>query len=127
MNNTRTSVKHSLFQIFVLFVISSTVFAGGIQLAWDPPPDPVLGYKLYYGTSSGNYTKNMDVGKVATYTLTGLQDGQTYYIAVTAYNDSGESNYSNEVFGVPEPDDTTPPAHVSSFQATSGDSCVTLS
>jgi len=71
--------------------------------------------------------KSMDVGKVTTYTLTGLQDGQICYIAVRAYNDSGESNYSKEVFGVPEPDDTTPPAHVSSFQATSGDSCVTLS
>jgi len=131
MNNTRTSVKHSLFQLFVLFVISfvisSTVFAGGIQLAWDSSPDPVSGYRLYYGTSSGNYTKSMDVGKVTTYTLPGLQDGLLYYIAVRAYNDSEESNYSNEVFGVSEPDDTTPPAQVSSFQATSGDSCVTLS
>ncbi|MDL1984267.1 MAG: fibronectin type III domain-containing protein [Deltaproteobacteria bacterium] len=129
MNNTRTSVKHFLFQLFVLFVISSTVFAAMIQFAWDSSPDPVSGYRVYYGTSSGNYTKNMDVGNVATYTLTGLEDEHTYYIAVTAYNDSGESNYSNEIFGVsvPEPYDTTPPAHVSSFQATSGDSCVTLS
>ncbi len=79
MNNTRTSVKHSLFQLFVLFLISSTVFAGRIQLAWESSPEPVSGYRLYYGTSTGNYTKNVDVGKVATYTLTGLQDGQTYY------------------------------------------------
>ncbi len=32
------------------------------------------------------------------YDLTGLTEGQTYYIAVTAYNTSnGESGYSSEV------------------------------
>jgi len=50
-----------------------------------------------------------------------------YYIAATAYNDTGESGYSNEVSGVPQPDDTTPPADVSAFTAAPGDGHVTLS
>ena len=55
------------------------------------------GYKIYYGTSSGNYTQEVNVGNVNTYTLT-LADGATYYFTVTAYDTLGnESEYSNEV------------------------------
>ena len=70
-----------------------------ITLEWDPNSEPDLaGYKLYYGTASGNYTNAIDVGNQVTYTVTGLNPGVTYYFAVTAYNTSGfESDYSNEV------------------------------
>lgn len=124
MNKTKTFVKHSFFQLLVLFIMSSTVFAGEIKLAWDASPEPVSGYRLYYGLSSGNYTENIDVGKVTTYTLTGLQDGQTYYIATTAYNDLGESDYSNEVSGVPGPDNEESPT-VTISSPTTGDTYAT--
>ena len=66
---------------------------------WDPNTEPDLaGYKLYYGTSSGNYPNVIDVGNQVTYTVTGLIPGETYYFSVTAYNTSGyESDYSNEI------------------------------
>ena len=124
MNKTKTFVKHSFFQLLVLFIMSSTVFAGEIKLAWDASPEPVSGYRFYYGLSSGNYTENIDVGKVTTYTLTGLQDGQTYYIATTAYNDLGESDYSNEVSGVPGPDNEESPT-VTISSPTTGDTYAT--
>lgn len=127
MNKIKTFLKHAFFQLLVLFVISSTVFAGQIRLTWNASAEPVSGYRLYYGLSSGNYTDNVDVGKVTTYTLTELQDGLTYYIAATAYNNAGESGYSNEASGEPTPDDITPPADVSNFQAIPGDGRVTLS
>lgn len=57
----------------------------------------ITGYKVCYGTASGNYTTSVDVGNVTTYTVTGLSGGTTYYFAVTASNSSGESGYSNEV------------------------------
>jgi len=61
----------------------------------------LAGYKIYYGTSSKSYSGSVNVGNVTSYTLTGLTQGQTYYIAVTAYNTSGsESSYSSEVSGV---------------------------
>jgi hypothetical protein len=63
----------------------------------------LAGFKIYYGTAPGRYDHSIDVGNVATYTLTGLTPGQTYYIAATAYDTSKmESGYSNEVSGMPK-------------------------
>ena len=69
------------------------------NLAWDANTETDLaGYKIYYGTASGQYASVVDVGNQTTYTLAGLQVGRTYYISATAYNTSGlESSHSNEV------------------------------
>lgn len=74
---------------------------GTIKLAWDSNTDPDLaGYKIYYGTATGTYDHFIDAGNVTTYNLTGLTQGQTYFIVVTAYDTSkNESGYSNEVSG----------------------------
>ena len=70
-----------------------------VTLAWDPNTEPDLaGYIAYWGTSSGNYPYLTDVGNNTTHTIEGLEDGQTYYFAITAYDsDYNESNYSDEV------------------------------
>ena len=61
--------------------------AAQVTLAWDASTGPDLaGYKLYYGTSSGSYPFSVDVGNVTSYTLSGLLEGQIYYLAATAYN-----------------------------------------
>jgi len=58
----------------------------------------LAGYKVYTGISSGNYTQNIDVGNVTSYTATNLSAGTTYYFAVTAYDTSGnQSSFSNEI------------------------------
>ena len=71
--------------------------AGLANLAWDASPDPnVAGYKIYYGTSSRNYSNSMSVGMVTSYNVIGLTPG-TYYFSVTACDASGnESGFSNE-------------------------------
>jgi hypothetical protein len=73
--------------------------AASIELEWDPNTEPELaGYKIHWGTSSGNYTASKDVGKTTTCTLTGLDEGKTYYFAATAYDaSSNESGYSNQI------------------------------
>src|SRR6266849_6837678 len=79
--------------------------AAQVQLAWDAPtqangtPVPNLaGYKLYYGSQSGQYQTTVPVGMTTTYTVTNLSAGQTYYFAVKAYDSTGtESAFSNEV------------------------------
>jgi fibronectin type 3 domain-containing protein len=82
---------------------------GKIGLTWDASTDQrVTGYLVYYGMASGNYEYRADAkmgtpvsGGGISYTLTGLTSGQTYYIAVTAYdNDQDESDLSNEVSGI---------------------------
>lgn len=69
-------------------------------LYWDPVNNSrVNGYKVYYGTASGKYGAPISVGKVTTYDVTGLQQGTTYYFAVTTvYDGTSESVFSNEVF-----------------------------
>jgi hypothetical protein len=58
--------------------------AGEVTLAWDPPSTEYGGFILAYGTSSGSYSHTKDVGSQATYTVTSLNPGQTYYFAVKA-------------------------------------------
>ncbi len=91
------------FAIFAIITLSTTpTWAGTTTLAWDPntvnTEGNIAGYKVYYGTTSGNYTTVLYVGDVLQSTVDNLTDGQTYYFAITAYNMQGyESNYSNEV------------------------------
>jgi hypothetical protein len=88
--------------LFIVVVLSPFDSASQIKLAWDPETDPsVIGYEVYYGTDSRNYGIPINVGNVTTYTLNGLTQGVTYYIAVTAYDTANnESGYSNEVSGM---------------------------
>jgi len=101
---------------------SVTVTGGGgsgtINLAWDQvttnadstPCTDLAGYKIYYGTSTGSYGTPVTVAMSSlrdptapAYSLTGLTNGTTYYIVVTAFDTAGnEGVYSNEVSGMPE-------------------------
>src|SRR6267143_2455469 len=71
-------------------------------LAWDAETVPVSGYRIYYGTAPGTYLQSvgqgLNVGDVTTFTVTGLSSGTRYFFAATAYDASGESAFSNEVF-----------------------------
>ena len=73
--------------------------AAQVTLAWNASTSSnVAGYKLYYGTASGNYAYYINVGNVTIYTLSGLSAGATYYFAVTDYASTGtESGCSNQV------------------------------
>ncbi len=53
-----------------------------LALSWDAV-DGATGYRIYYGTSSPPST-TIDVGNTTTYTLSGLTNGQTYFVAVSA-------------------------------------------
>jgi large repetitive protein len=74
------------------------VLAVSVTLAWDPSPSPqATGYLLYYGTASGQYSVSVDTGQATSAAVSGLQEGQTYYFAVLAYDAQGDhSPFSNE-------------------------------
>ena len=111
----RTGLAVTTFLALLAFLLffSPSAFAGQIKLAWDPPTTSVdgnpanpAGYMIYYGTSSGTYGTPIDVGNVTEYTLDGLTEWQTYFIAVTAYDTlHNESGYSAEVSGIPSSSD----------------------
>jgi PKD repeat protein len=87
-----------LISIWSLFVPCNTAHAAQATLTWDASPQAeVVGYMLHYGQVSGTYTNNADIGNVNSFMVTGLQEGKTYFYAVTAY-DAGraESPFSNE-------------------------------
>jgi len=83
------------------------VHGADVTLAWDPNPEANLkGYKVYYGSASGNYSIMVDVGNWTSLTISGLEAGKTYYFAATAYGPAGEeSGMSGELrYDTPRPD-----------------------
>ena len=96
---------------------AGTVDAAEVTLAWDPNKESDLaGYCIHYGTSSGVYNRQIDVGNVTRYTITNLTDGQRYYFAATAYDrNRNESALSKEVVLDPstanDPPSTSNPAY----------------
>lgn len=96
---------------FILVVLSAFVFAGNshsadVTLAWDGVSQSgvaVMGYRVYYGTQSGDYsTCGCQVSKTSC-TVVGLAEGETYHFVARAYNTYGESANSDPVsYTVPE-------------------------
>ncbi|MFQ5650481.1 MAG: Ig-like domain-containing protein [bacterium] len=78
---------------------AAVAMAVTVTVSWDANTESDLaGYNIYIGESSGNYTGVVDVGNVTEFTWNNLQDGKTYFFAVTAYDFSGnESDFSAEV------------------------------
>jgi hypothetical protein len=72
---------------FVLFAVPKTsAFAASVNLAWGASSGAnVTGYRMYYGTSSRNYSYSVNVGNSKSCSLTGLKEGVKYYFAATAY------------------------------------------
>lgn len=107
MGNTVSKVVS--LTVFLIMVISTSVSAKTVSLAWDPSPTTdIAGYKIYYkggssslpldGSGAIEGVSPIDTGTAISATLSGLPDDQIHYIAVTAYDNSGnESIYSNMV------------------------------
>ncbi|MBN2000073.1 T9SS type A sorting domain-containing protein [candidate division KSB1 bacterium] len=99
------------FLIF-LFLVSG-VHSSGIRLTWNSNSEPDLaGYRIYYGSSSGQYSHKLIVTEEPTVVVPNLFDNVEYFIAVTAFdtadNESPFSTELNFVLG-----DTTAPTIVS--------------
>lgn len=97
--------------LFWLGTASAGTAGGVLRFLWDPPllntdDSPLTdlsGYDLSYGTSPGSYSTTIDVGNVLTYLITNLTYGTYYYIAVRAYDSTGNRGaYSNELMRLPQ-------------------------
>ncbi len=87
----------------LLVLLPIIVQAASVGLAWDANTESDLaGYKIFYGTAVRSYSHSIDVGNATEYTLTDLEEGVTYYMAATAYDDQdNESDYSSELVYTP--------------------------
>ena len=95
--------------LFALCALPLTVAdAAQVTLGWDSNTEPDLeGYVIYRNVGSPgppyDYSDTLPEDDLANplqpkATLTGLQEGKEYYIALTAYNTDGvESSFSNDV------------------------------
>ena len=102
-------MKNNFIRIIFLtcmlsLAVAAVSYARDVTLQWDAVADTtVTGYKMYYKADSSTPPFNaagspVNVGKVTTGTVTGLDPARNYYFAVTAYNSAGaESPYSNIV------------------------------
>lgn len=98
----RRMIGTTLVAVAALCAAASSAAAGTISLAWDPVSG-ATGYRVYYGTSTGNYSSSITTG-TASATISGLQDCSPYFVAVKAYNAAGESaQFSNELTGWSRP------------------------
>jgi len=85
----------------LLLISASYIYAAAVDLAWDAPQDggEVVGYIVYGSTTKGDYSDPAAVEIVEeTYAIvSGLDETQTYYFIVKAYNCAGIGDASNEI------------------------------
>ena len=103
-----------------------------VTLSWTKPASDngssIIGYNVYQGTSpgdeSGTAVRGCSLVPATGCTVTGLKNRTTYYFTVTAVNEVGEGQPSNEVPATPT---ATPPGRPIELAATARDGTVTLS
>ena len=73
--------------------------ANTLTVLWNPSPSPgVVGYALYWGLSEDSCTNRIVLRNVTDVTLVGFKRRVTYYLAVAAYDATGEeSPWSNRI------------------------------
>jgi hypothetical protein len=97
--------------VAVSSIVLETASAAEVSVRWTfaatnmdgTPVTDLAGAKVYYGTTSSNYTHVLvmpggEPGHERCYTVTGLVEGVQYYLNGTAYNTAGlESDFCREV------------------------------
>ena len=68
-----------------------------VYVVWDRVDDgTVRGYRVHLGFDSGRYFIRSNVGNVTSFAMN-LPTRFTWYLSLTAYNNAGESPYSEEL------------------------------
>lgn len=71
---------------------------GGVRVVWNPVPG-VMHYTVFWGTERGRF-RNLADSRHCDVLIANLETGKLYSLAVTSWNERGESNFSQEVLYV---------------------------
>ncbi|MEN6473462.1 MAG: fibronectin type III domain-containing protein [Syntrophaceae bacterium] len=86
-----------IVSLMIMAIVHTQALAAGARISWNANTErDLLGYNVYYGTMPHIYSRAVNAGKFTTVDIGNLKSGQTYYVAVTAYNAEGESDFSDE-------------------------------
>ena len=100
---------------------------GFLDLSWDAPADSgggtLTGYKIYWGTTSGDLALLETIGTNTTYRVNGLTNGVTYYFQIVPVTSTGDGTATSEVSGVP----ATLPSAPQNLTLARGDAFVDIS
>ncbi len=97
--------------------------AASLLVTWNRNTESDLaGYIVSYGTRAGTFSNSVDVHNVTSYRISNVQNGVTYYVAVSAYDTSGNVSPRSDVCSVNVPavtipQDTSPPTGSVSINA----------
>ena len=84
-------IRVPAFAVFLVLACSTALSAQ--TLMWNANTETNLaGYRVQYGTVSGSPSTTIDVGRVTSRQITGLQPGTTYDFRVVAYNTAGQTS-----------------------------------
>jgi hypothetical protein len=108
--------KFYFFMPIAMLACVGLAKADSLVLDWSASVSPnVAGYDVYYGTTSGVYSYQIDAGNATSVTIPNLMPGMTYYFVANAYDVEGDhSLFSSEISytvpGVPGDATGTAPA-----------------
>jgi hypothetical protein len=118
-----TQVRCSFILFLMIFFWSATTtiaLAKDYSFSWSAYPKLVAGYKLYYkkggdagppfnGTDSSIGPSPITISKKTSFfTITGLQDNTTYHFALTVYDGTEESDFSQVITIFPQDSSPAP-------------------
>jgi regulation of enolase protein 1 (concanavalin A-like superfamily) len=88
----------SLAALFIVSASPLATAASSVGLAWNANPETnISGYRVSYGTTVGNYPSTVSVGATPAATVSGLNEGTTYYFVVAAINNAGQQSPNSAV------------------------------
>lgn len=94
-------------------VVQDTGAGNSLRISWQNSSDPdIIAYRVYYNTSGTDFqnptTVNPMAGESTFYNIAALQNGTTYYIAVSSVDGDGNESYLVYGQGVPNQIPATP-------------------
>lgn len=92
-----------------IFLLVPSVFAASVQVSWDAPTTNVDGseltdldgYVVAWGSSRRNLRRSRDIGVIDTHRIDKLRRRRRYFVAVAAYDISGNVSEMSEIARVP--------------------------